>query len=112
MKKLLFCFSVLIGLSSCERTEIDFDNFVLEDFLAAHDDTKKPLRLSLATFKRGINELEDAQIIAKTVRQGRYFINPNFVFNGDRIAFTTVIERVSSSNKETDIDDQLELSID
>lgn len=27
MKKLLFCFSVLIGLSSCERTEIDFDNF-------------------------------------------------------------------------------------
>lgn len=27
MKKILFCFSVLIGLSSCERTEIDFDNF-------------------------------------------------------------------------------------
>jgi hypothetical protein len=38
-------------------------------------------------------ELVKAQIIAKTMRQGRYFINPNFLFNGDRIAFTTVIER-------------------
>ena len=37
--------------------------------------------------------MEKAQIVAKTMRQGRYFINPNFVFNGDRIAFTTVIER-------------------
>ena len=27
------------------------------------------------------------------MRHGRYFINPNFIFNGDRIAFTNVIER-------------------
>jgi len=27
------------------------------------------------------------------MRKGRYYINPNFVFNGDRIAFTTLIER-------------------
>ncbi|MGP0837842.1 hypothetical protein [Serratia sp. CY85251] len=52
-----------------------------------------PLKLSHATFKRGINELEKALIIAKTLRKGRYFINPNFVFNGDRVAFTTMIER-------------------
>jgi DNA-binding GntR family transcriptional regulator len=52
--------------------------------------------LSLPTLKRGINELEKAQIVAKTQRQGRYFINPNFVFNGDRIAFTTLIERSNS----------------
>jgi hypothetical protein len=43
--------------------------------------------------KRGLAELEKARIIAKTLRQGRYFINPNFVFNGDRVAFTTLIER-------------------
>ena len=59
------------------------------------------MRLSLATFKRGINELEKAQIVAKTIRQGRYFINPNFVFNGDRIAFTTVIERKENKPKES-----------
>ncbi|EBG8591954.1 MULTISPECIES: replication/maintenance protein RepL [Pseudomonadati] len=76
------------------KDEVDLDSFVLEDFLETQGSTnKQPLRLSLATFKRGINELEKAQIVAKTMRQGRYFINPNFVFNGDRIAFTTVIER-------------------
>lgn len=76
------------------KDEVDLDSLTLEDFLEAHENsTEKPLRLSLATFKRGINEMEKAQIVAKTLRQGRYFINPNFVFNGDRIAFTTVIQR-------------------
>ena len=77
--------------SAISKDEVDFDNFVLEEFLEEYKDSDRPLRLSLATFKRGINELEKAQIVAKTIRQGRYFINPNFVFNGDRIAFTTVI---------------------
>jgi len=27
------------------------------------------------------------------MRTGRYFLNPNCLFNGDRIAFSTVIER-------------------
>ncbi|WP_259272006.1 hypothetical protein [Klebsiella pneumoniae] len=46
--------------------------------------------------------MEKAKIIAKTMRQGRYFINPNFVFNGDRIAFTTVIERKNTIEKQED----------
>ncbi|WP_011068858.1 MULTISPECIES: replication/maintenance protein RepL [Bartonella] len=75
------------------KDEVDLDSFILEDFLSYQTTSEQPLRLSIATFKRGINELEKAQIIAKTLRQGRYFINPNFVFNGDRIAFTTVIQR-------------------
>jgi len=75
------------------KDEVDFDALVLEDFIAAHKEDDPPLKLSLATFKRGITELETAKIIAKTERRGRYFINPNLVFNGDRIAFTTIIER-------------------
>lgn len=67
------------------------DKFVLEDFLDAHK--HKELALSQATFARGLAELEKAKIIAKHLRQGWYFINPNFIFNGDRIAFTSVIER-------------------
>ncbi len=67
---------------------VPLDKFVLDDFLK-----EKKLALSLPTFARGLAELEKAKIIAKHVRQGFYFINPNFVFNGDRIAFTTVIER-------------------
>ena len=55
---------------------------------------------------RGLTELTRSQIIARTIRRGHYFINPNFVFNGDRIAFTTLIERDEQYNE-----DQQELEI-
>lgn len=86
-------FNVLIWVvqhKAISKDQVILDSMMLEDFLTAQS---KPLRLSLATFKRGLNELENAQIIAKTMRKSFYFINPNFVFNGDRIAFTTLIER-------------------
>jgi hypothetical protein len=89
-------FSVLLWAvqhRALTKDEVDLDSLVLDDFLEAHANTEQPIKLSLATYKRGINEIEKAQIVAKSMRQGRYFINPNFVFNGDRIAFTTVIER-------------------
>ncbi|CAK3020611.1 20.9 kDa protein [Vibrio crassostreae] len=87
------------------RDIVILDKFVLEDFLETHE-----LKLSIPTFMRGLRVLEDAQIIAKCVRRGTYFINPNFAFSGDRIAFTTVIERMSDdSEKTSDIEDQLEL---
>jgi hypothetical protein len=86
------------------KDEIALDQIVLDDFLEAHQDRKPPMSLSIATLKRGIAELEKAQIIAKTVRKGRYFINPNFIFNGDRIAFTTVIERVKRNRDPNTID--------
>ena len=89
------------------KDEVDLDSLTLEEFLDVHKNTaEKPLKLSLATFKRGINEMEKAQIVAKTMRQGRYFINPNFVFNGDRIAFTTVIER---KKRESELTEQEQL---
>ena len=71
------------------KDQLDMDRLALDDFLSEH----KTISLSLATFKRGLKELEKAQIIAKTLRMGRYFINPNFCFNGDRVAFTTLIEK-------------------
>jgi len=76
-----------------DRDLIPLDRVSLDEFLEAHKDRKPPLQLSLSTFGRGLAELENAQIIAKHIRLGWYFINPNFVFNGDRIAFTTLIER-------------------
>jgi hypothetical protein len=89
-------FSVLMWVvqqTAISKDEVYLDALILEDFTEAHAKEKKPLRLSMTTFKRGLNELEKAQIIAKTMRKGMYFINPNFVFNGDRIAFTRIIER-------------------
>ena len=92
-------FSILLWAvqhKALSKDEIDLDSLALEEFLENHKD----LKVSLPTFKRGLNELEKAQIIAKTMRQGRYFINPNFVFNGDRVAFSTVIERKKRESRE------------
>jgi len=89
--------SVLLWIvqhTAISKDEVILDSITLEGFIAAHKDSKSPLKLSIATYKRGINELEKAQVVAKTMRKGQYFINPNFVFNGDRIAFTTMLERV------------------
>lgn len=100
-------FSVLLwsvqakGLS---KDEVPLDVLVLDEFMEAHADKNPPLRLSPATFLRGLAELVRAQIIAKTMRQGWYFINPNFVFNGDRVAFTTVIERKKRGRDPNTID--------
>lgn len=73
---------------------IPLDRYTLEEFQLNHE--KYP---SDAVFKRGINELEKAAIVAKSVRAGWYFINPSFCFNGDRIAFTRVIERKQTSDQ-------------
>lgn len=83
------------------RDEIPLDSLTLERFINAHIEKKS---LSLATFKRGILELERAQIVAKTMRKGFYFINPNFIFNGDRIAFTTIIERKKQTRDRDTVD--------
>lgn len=92
-----------------DRDLIPLDKIVLDEFLAEYSDRKPPIKLSQPTFWRGLAELEKAQIIAKHLRQGWYYINPNFAFNGDRIAFTTVIERKkaaepSSKNNQLDRD--------
>ena len=98
-------FSVLLWAlqhRALAKDEVYLDTHTREDFIEAHAENQdKPLRLSQPTFARGLAELTKAKIIAKTIRQGCYFINPNFVFNGDRIAFTTVIERKHKENKDT-----------
>lgn len=79
---------------SIEKDLVPLDKWVLEEFLEdANDERDPPIKLSQPTFFRGLVELEKAQIIAKSIRQGQYFLNPNFAFNGDRVAFTTLIER-------------------
>jgi len=94
-------FNVLVWAlqhKALSKDEVYLDTHTREDFISAH--SQKTLRLSQPTFARGLSELTKAQIIAKTIRQGCYFINPNFAFNGDRIAFTTVIEKRKKNEQE------------
>jgi hypothetical protein len=76
--------------SAMNKDIILLDHLVLSDFLAEHEH----LSVSIATFGRGLRNLVEAQILARAKRQGQFFINPDFIFNGNRIAFTSLIERV------------------
>lgn len=92
-------FNVMLWIlqnKAIDRDVIPLDKYVLDEFLENHSKRKPPVSLSIATFGRGLVELENAQIIAKHMRPGFYYINPNFCFNGDRIAFTTLIQRVDA----------------
>lgn len=80
---------------------IPLDKYVLAEFLESQSKRKPPVSLSPATYARGLVELENAQIIAKHIRPGFFYINPNFCFNGDRIAFTTLIQRVDKASADT-----------
>ena len=80
---------------------IPLDKYVLAEFLESQSKRKPPVSLSQATYARGLVELENAQIIAKHIRPGFFYINPNFCFNGDRIAFTTLIQRVDKASADT-----------
>nr|WP_246666930.1 replication/maintenance protein RepL [Bartonella tribocorum] len=94
-------FGVLVWMlqeKGISKDLVPLDKLALDDFLEANKEKK--IALSLPTFARGLTELESAQIIAKHLRQGWYFINPNLIFNGDRIAFTTVIQRRRNEKKD------------
>lgn len=43
-------------------------------------------QFSLRTFQRGISDLIEHEFIAETMQSGVYFVNPTFIFNGDRLA--------------------------
>lgn len=88
---------ILKDSKAINKDQVLVDSYSLNDFL---DSTEgQNVKLSPATMKRGLNELENASIIAKTVRKSFYFINPNFIFNGNRIAFTTVIDRIEEGQE-------------
>lgn len=93
-------FNVLIWAVQSRAIEKDLlplDKFALDEFVETYKDREPPIKLSIVTFRRGLSELENAHIIAKHIRKGWYYINPNFCFNGDRIAFTTLIEKAKKT---------------
>lgn len=43
--------------------------------------------VSAATYARGLKDLKEKRFIAPTTMQGWFFVNPDFIFNGDRLAY-------------------------
>lgn len=50
--------------------------------------------MSESTFMRGMKELIQKGFIAETITQGKYFLNPDYMWNGDRLAFVKTYQRI------------------
>lgn len=48
---------------------------------------KTVVKISRTTYFKGMKELVEKHFIAETMIQNYYFINPDFMFNGDRLSF-------------------------
>lgn len=55
--------------------------------------------MSEATFYRGMKELIDKGFIAESMTQGKYFLNPDYMWNGDRLAFVKEFRRAPVKGK-------------
>jgi len=71
--------------------------FELEEFIKSNHS----FSMSEATLRKGLRELVKGKIIANAKKRGNFYINPNFIFNGDRIRFITEIKR----KNQTDLED-------
>lgn len=91
-----------VQYQAIDKDLVQLDEYTLNDFL----ETNSALKLSLATFYRGLDELVKAEIIARNIRLGQYFVNPNFCFNGDRVSFTNAIERKKPASQVDMFDEQ------
>lgn len=65
------------------QKQIGKDRVYLSYSAINHDITP----MSSATYDRGMRELLAKKFLAPTVVQGWFYINPDYVFNGDRLAF-------------------------
>ncbi len=60
--------------------------------------------MSEATFNRGMKELVEKSFIAATPAVGWYWINPDYMWNGDRLAFVKEFRKASARPKPEPID--------
>lgn len=59
----------------------------------------KTTSVSRSTFSRGIAELIEKKFVAAMPAVGQYWINPDFIWNGDRLAFVKEFRRTTKTIK-------------
>lgn len=65
--------------------------------------------MARATFDRGVLELLSKEIIYKSTRPNLYYLNINYMFNGDRLALVKEYRLKASVEKPGDVQDELPL---
>jgi hypothetical protein len=63
-------------MPNCDRVDLAY--WTIDQYISV---------ISLSTYKRGMGELLAKGFIAATPSAGSYWINPNFMWNGDRLSF-------------------------
>lgn len=58
-------------------------------YLSFSEIDQRSTPMSKATYMKGMKELIVKGFIAESIVQNKYFLNPDFMFNGDRLAFVT-----------------------
>lgn len=70
------------------------------------------LKVSQATFTRGMRELIDKGFLAPTPIVGWFWLNPDYVFNGDRLTFVHEYRRKAANGKtKQQVPGQLEMNM-
>lgn len=67
-----------------------------EVWLALSEVNQDITPISKATFMKGMRELILKGFIAESMTQNKYFLNPDYMWNGDRLAFVKEYRLVSS----------------
>lgn len=76
-------------------------------YLGFHDVDQEATPMSESTFMRGMKELIQKGFIAESMSSNRYFLNPDYMWNGDRLAFIKEF-RVKGSQSDQSKRDALE----
>jgi hypothetical protein len=64
--------------------------------LIFHDINQLVTPMSESTFMRGIKELVKKGFIAESMGTGRYYLNPDYMWNGDRLAFVHEFRQIKN----------------
>jgi len=61
------------------------------------------MKISRATYFKGMKELVEKNFIEETMIQNYYFINSDFMFNGDRLSFVKsyILTESKAGNRRT-----------
>lgn len=95
-------FSVLYD----EVQKIPSSDFIYLSFSSVNQEVEP---ISSATFYRGMKELLEHKFLAESETVGKYFINPDYIWNGNRLAFIKEFRLVEPKEKKQNDEETLPL---
>lgn len=74
-------------------------------------DEQTATTISRSTFARGLAELIEKGFLASAVAPGWFWLNPDYIFNGDRLTFVQEYRRASEKKAKRQVPGQMEMDI-